>query len=217
MQITHEEAIQLIQHRADEAVHGIQEKLLKEHLKDCVQCNTYAGEFKEMEFVLQHAMHKHWDRRPAPLSIASLISAKHEWKTRSALLITRTALVSITIFAFIFFGWQATFTNNTSSGNYPGLLPIPTPSTQYTATTSYSLNCREVPYRVQENDTLESIASQHSTSKETLMSLNNLKTEVISLDMELIIPVCDSTPTSTIYPPTFTITPILEPIIYTPG
>jgi hypothetical protein len=119
--------------------------------------------------------------------------------------------------AFFFIGWQVTLINDPVQSLYSGLLPIPTPSIQYTATNSLALHCQEILYTVQENDTLQSIAEEHGTSKELIMQVNNLNTEVIQPGLELLVPVCESTPTSTIYPPTFTITPILEPITYTPG
>jgi len=217
MQITHEEAIQLIQYAADKAVPGVKEKLLHEHLQDCAQCSAYARQFKDMENVLQTVMRKQWSQRPAPLSLSTLKAKKDSQKNRSALLVTRTALIGMAICTFIFIGWQVTLTTNPKNAIFPGMLPVPTPSTQYTATNTLALNCHQILYKVQEYDTLESIANQYATSKEAIMNLNNLNTETIQRDMELLIPICKSTPTSTIYPPTFTITPFLEPITNTPG
>ena len=207
MQITHEEAIQLIQYGADKTLRSNEEKILKEHLKDCAQCRAYAHQLRDMEDVLQNIMHKKWHMRPAPLSIANLISAKNVWKNKSTILVTRTALISIAFTAFVFIGMQFTFSGKSGKQFIPGMLPVPTPSTQYTATLSSELNCKEVQYRVQESDTLDSIANQHGTSKEIIMSLNKLSTEAIYPAMELTVPSCNSTPTSTTYPPTFTITP----------
>ena len=217
MQLTHEEAIQLIQYKTDKTMPGAQEMLLHAHLKDCAQCHAYASEFKEMENILQRVMQKHWSKRPAPFSIRNLKAEKRLQKNKSVLLVTRRAFVGIAVMAFFFFGWQATLTNTSGQNIYPGLLPIPTPSTQYTATTSFSLHCQEILYKVQQNDTLQSIADQHITSKEVIAKLNNLNIEDVQLGMELLIPACELTPTSTLNPPTFTITPILELTTYTPG
>ena len=217
MQITHEEAIQLIQYTADKAVPGATEKLLYEHLKDCEQCSTYAGQFKDMENVLQTVMRKQWSQRPAHLSLSALKEKKDSRKNKSTLLVTRTAFIGMAVCTFIFIGWQVTLTLNPKNAIFPGMLPVPTPSTQYTATNTQTLNCQQIIYKVHEYDTLESIASQYATSKEAIINLNNLNTETIQRDMELLIPICKSTPTSTIYPPTFTITPFLEPITNTPG
>ena len=207
MQITHEEAIRLIQYGADKALRNNEEKILKEHLKDCTQCRAYAHQQTEMEIVLKNIMRKQWSLRPAPLSITDLISAKKVWKNKSTILITRTALISIAFTAFVFIGMQFTFSDKAGGQSAPSILPVPTPSTQYTATSNLTLNCKEAWYKVQENDTLDSIANQYGTSKEIIMSLNKLSTEAIHPAMELIVPSCHLTPTSTTYPPTFTITP----------
>jgi len=217
MQLTHEEAIQLIQFNADKAVHGITEKMLYEHLKDCARCSAYATQFKEMENVLQHVMRRQWNQRPAPLSIDILKATKKLRDNKSALLITRKVLISVSVFAFIMIGWQVAFTSKGGNGMFPGMLPVPTPSTQYTATTYTSLHCEKIIYKVQGNDTLVSIADHHATTKEIIMELNNMNTESITPFTELLVPICNSTPTSTTYPPTFTSTPILEPVTNTPG
>ena len=54
-------------------------------------------------------------------------------------------------------------------------------------------------------------------SVEAILSANDLTGESIGSIRELVIPACETTPTSTIYPPTFTITPNLETIPTTPG
>lgn len=217
MQITHEEAIQLIQYTADKAAPSDKEKLLHKHLKGCAQCNAYARQFKDMENVLQTVMRKQWSQRPAPLTLGDLKAKKDSRKNKSALLVTRTAFIGMAVCTFIFIGWQVTLTTNPQNAIFPGSVPIPTPSTQFTATNALTLNCQQILYKVQEYDTLESIAGQYATSKEAILKLNNLNAENIQRDMELLVPLCKSTPTSTIYPPTFTITPFLEPITNTPG
>ena len=217
MQIPHAEAMQLIQFRADNALRGNKEKILSEHLKDCFDCRTYAQQLNKTENVLRTVMRKQWNINPAPLSIAVLMGNTGK-KSSSAILITRTALISVAFLAFIIIGWQFTATNPKSMyATQFDLLPIPTPSTQITATTFLSNNCIQSHYQVQKNDTLESIAAHFTTSKEALMELNSMKSDVIEPDTELLVPICDTTPTSTLYAPTFTITPILNPTTTTPG
>ena len=65
----------------------------------------------------------------------------------------------------------------------------------------------------------ESVAHHFSTSKEAIMAASNMKTETIDAGMELIIPLCDLTPTSTVHPAAFTTThtPALSPASSTPG
>ena len=217
MQITHAEAIQLIHYRADRQSHIPNERMLDEHLKGCPDCLAYARQLNEMENILQGAMRKQWNRSPAPLAIDILTANKNHWKESNSILITRTAMIGIAFLAFVFIGWQFTFTANSNNSLQPGSLPIPTPSTLFTATSSKSQNCTKIQYQIQNDDTLESIADHFSTSKETIMELNNLHTDTAEPNTKILIPVCDSTPTSTTRPPTFTITPFLEPITYTPG
>jgi len=100
-----------------------------------------------------------------------------------------------------------------------GAFPVPTPSTQLTSTKITMQDCQEVRYKVREGDTLESIAYQFSASKEMIMARNRMETEAIDISTELIVPLCSSTPTGTIYPPTSTITltPRTTFTPYTPG
>ena len=218
MQISHAEAIQLIEFQTDHVLYGNKEKFLKEHLKECAECRTYAQQLNQMENILKYVMRKQWDLRPAPLSVPDLMEKKIGKKYLNALLITRTALISVALLAFVIIGWQFTDANTRSiSGTQFAMLPIPTPSTQITATSLLSSHCVQIHYHVQQHDTLESIASHFLTSKETLIKLNNLASEVIQPNAELQVLVCDTTPTSTLYAPTFTITPFVEPNTSTPG
>ena len=218
MQITHAEAIRLIQFSADKALPFKQEKiLLDEHLQECSECRAYVNQLNEMENVLQSVLRKQWNLHPAPLIINTLTGKEKGKKNQGALLITRNAIISIAFLAFVLIGWQFTLSAKSNNGVQPGLLPIPTPSALFTATSFPSQNCSNTEYQVQKNDTLDSIADHFSTSKERLMSLNHLYTETIDPATKLLIPICELTPTTTTHPPTFTITPFLQPITYTPG
>jgi LysM repeat protein len=218
MQISHAEAMQLMEFQTDHTLHGDKENILNEHLKGCAECRAYAQQSNQLEKILKSVMHKQWDLRPAPLSVAVLLGNKFRKKASSAILLTRTALVSIAFMAFIVIGWQFTTSNSTTVyGTQYEILPNPTPSTPITATTFSTKNCTQIHYQVQENETLDSIASHFTTSKETIMNLNNLTSEAIQPNTELVVPICDTTPTSTLNPPTFTITPFLDPTTSTPG
>src|SRR5574338_254319 len=123
-------AMQLIEFEADHALHGAEKKILNEHLKDCVECQAYAQQLNKLENILKNVMHKQWDLRPAPLSVAALIGINHSKKSSSALLLTRTALISIAFVAFVVIGWQFTAASPTAIyGTQFEVLPNPTPST----------------------------------------------------------------------------------------
>lgn len=78
--------------------------------------------------------------------------------------------------------------------------------------------CDQIRYEVQPDDTWESIATEFSIPKDALMDANNMSSEVVTSGAEIIIPLCNSTPTGTVRAPTFTstITPLFEAISHTP-
>src|SRR5574341_370571 len=205
MEITHEEARKLIQHNADEALNQNQRITLQSHLDSCANCRAYATKLRETENTLRRLMHRQWDLHPTPLSMNVLASKRNFTRELGILLTTRKALVSIAIMVFIFGLWQFRLTDSKIPGEAQlSILPVPTPSAQLTRTKIMLQNCEEIRYKVQEHDTLESIADQFSTSKESIMTTNDMQTEAISPAMELIILICDSTPTGTANPPALT-------------
>jgi len=227
MQITHDEARKLIQFNADEALNLQKKAALYAHLKDCIECRVYAEDIKEVESILLPVMKRRWNLQPVPLSIDALTSERYSKIQTSILLATRTAIISVVFVAFIFSVWQFTRSGTQTSSQFPvGVLPVPTPSTQstsaavlWTSTKVTQQNCEEIPYTVQENDTLESIAYQFAISKEEIMVINNMKTETVIRAMELIIPKCNSTPTGTAEGPatlTTTYTPSIDLTTFTP-
>ena len=220
MQITHAEARQLIQFHMDQGLKPHEENMLQTHLNDCRECRSFAEEIKELESILLPTMKRHWNLEPAPLSIAFIIENKTSRWLTSILLTTRTVLISIVFVAFVLSAWQFTRSNNRTSNPMPASdLPIPTPSEQSTSTKISLPNCEERLYPVQENDTLESIALRFSVSKEKIMSINNMSDETVRNKMDLLIPICASTPTGTIHPSTLTLTftPLGGPTTATPG
>ena len=221
MQITHEEARRLIQFKADKVLSQTNEEKLNAHLKGCTECRTYFDDVTETESVLRQTLRKQWNARPLPLQMDVIYGKVNFRKSVNAFLTTRKSLIGVVSLFFAFFAWQSMTTRNTSPvQNIPGTVPlIPTPSLQYqyTATSTLREDCSEIWYIVQEGDTLEGIARQFSVSKADITSANDLKNESISPMQELVIPACGTTPTGTIYPPTFTITPNFETISSTPG
>lgn len=220
MQITHEEARELIQFNADEALDLQKKAVLYAHLKDCIECRAYVEDIKEVESILLPVMKRQWNLQPVPLSIDALTSKRDSKIRTSILLATRTAIVGVIFAAFIFSIWQFTLSSRQTPGQFPvDVLPVPTPSMQSTGTKSMLQNCEEILYIVQKKDTLESIADHFSTSKEEIMAINNMETETVVRTMELIIPKCDSTPTGTAEGPatlTTTYTPSIDLTTFTP-
>jgi hypothetical protein len=217
MQMTHAEAHQLIQYDLDRALPADQREPLLAHLEKCEACRAYADGMRDMENVLRVAMQKKWNHAPLPLSIASLKS-RQIFKSSNSLFGLQTTLVSVVLVFFSFFIWELTASISGSSGKtFLTVNPVPTPSIQLSTTSPESAECESTVYKVKSLDTLESIAVRYSVSKEKLMNLNNLTSEMIYESMELKIPKCTATPTTTAGMPTTTLTPILELTIRTPG
>jgi hypothetical protein len=223
MHITHEEAHQLIQYQADAKLNPQKKAILSAHLNECVECQVYAKEIKEVENVLVPAMKKHWNFQPIPLSVHAIVSRRRSKIQTSILLTTRTVLIGFVFMAFVFTFWQFMLPSRSAFGQLPtNVLPVPTPSTQSTQSINTKImfqNCEMIIYKVKADDTLDTIANQFSVSKEEVMAVNHVTEEIVNNSMELMIPICDSTPTGTVNPSTLTTTytPAIRPITSTPG
>lgn len=219
MQITHEEARKLIHLDSDRALNSSQRTTLSAHIQDCARCREYAVEIKEVESILLPVMKRQWSVDPIPLSTHVLFEKNKSGLQSSIFLTTRTALVAFVFVAFVFSAWQFMISRAQTYGTLPvSVLPVPTPSTQSTRTSLATGNCRAIPYTVQSNDTLAKIASQFSLSKKEIMDFNHLKTETVTTATQLLIPVCNFTPTGTLdaVTHTTTYTPFINPRTSTP-
>ena len=219
MQLTHEQAHRLIQLNMDKVLNADQSAALSSHLRGCMDCQSYANEMNEVERLLTPAMKSHWNLRPVPLSIPTLIG-KSISPGSSNFLTIRTAAISLVFVALFFSAWQFVTSGPSLSGQIPlSVAPVPTPSAGTAQTTSTTETCEMVLYTVQGSDTLASLAARFSVSEAEIRAVNGLKTDTIRAPMELVIPVCDFTPTGTVYPATFTTTytPVLNLKTSTPG
>jgi hypothetical protein len=218
--MTHEEAHKLIQRNADEALAQQEKNALSAHLRDCLECRLYADEIKELEDVLPPLLKRQWSLQPVPHFAGAILSKKNSKIHTNTILATRTAAIGVVLLTFIFTAWQFTASGTPGISSLPVGSPlIPTPSMQLTNTSITPQRCDRLTYTVRKNDTLESIAQHFSVSKEDLLAINHMKTEMVLTNMELTIPVCNFTPTSTVHPTTFSTsyTPSTRPTTSTPG
>jgi LysM repeat protein len=194
--------------------------VLSLHLRGCSECQAYANEIKEVTQILAPLMRKQWRAQPAPLSIAELMARSLQTKTSNWLTI-RTAVLSLVFLAMFFSAWQFIISGTPVLSPAPLSIPVvPTPSVLTAQSTSTQLTlegCAWVSYRVQEGDSLPAIAEQFGISKESLVEVNHLKTPAIYPAMELMIPICDLTPTGTFHPATFTTTTDTPVLNHTPS
>ena len=218
MQITHAEAHKLIQLNLDRTLNIEKQRLLSAHLQECETCRAYAHGLLNVETMLRQVMNKQWNRAPLPLSLDSIRPQNILQKSANAIFGLRTALASMVLVAFAFFIWQLT-TGYDSSGQIPSnVLPVPTPSNQFSTASLELPQCEWNLHKVGAFDTLDSISRQYSVSIEEIMAFNSMDSELVYESMELKIPQCSLTPTLTARAPTKTSTPILESAtIDTPG
>jgi LysM repeat protein len=133
----------------------------------------------------------------------------------------RTAALTLAFLVMFFSTWQFVNSDTPISSPVPLSIPaVPTPSILTAQSTNTQLTlegCTWVSYTVQENDTLSGIAEQFAISEESLVEANHLETPAIYPAMELVIPICDLTPTGTFHPATFTTTTDTPVLNHTPS
>jgi LysM repeat protein len=221
MQITHETAREFIQFEVDRALTPEKKTALSAHLTDCDQCATYADEINEVEQILSPLIKRQWNRRPVPHSLDALGIKRNSKPQPSTLLTTRKAVVGIILLGFVFSAWQLMGSNSPISGQLPGgVLPVPTPSIESTSTKRVRESCEMRVYTVQGDDTLASIAYRFSVPEDQIIATNQLTSGTVHPTMELMIPICNFTPTGTAAGPTLlttTYTPLTSPTPSTPG
>lgn len=220
MQITHEQARQLIHLASDQILSAQQNGILDSHLASCAECRDYAASIQKMELILQPLLRKQWAQQPVPLSIDMLLSRPNNKSPNSMLLATRIAAIGIMLAVFMFSAWQLSLPRSNPAGPMlPSIPPVPTLSTStiLASATTRNRTCEEISYVVQGNDTLSSIADKFSISKQQIITANQLKSEIVIKGMKMVIPVCNFTPTGIVNTSTTTFIPILHTITSTPG
>jgi hypothetical protein len=221
MQATHEEFHRLILFDSDNALTPAEKARLSAHLGNCTECRSYAQEIKQVETVLLPVLNRQWSARPIPLSLDTLTATKNVRPQARSYLTMRIWALALLFAGFVFSAWQMRLSNTQDSTPMPvGVPPIPTPSASATRTLVSMQTCALFTYQVKPGDTLASIVQQFDVSAEQVMAFNDLSSESISANMELWIPLCNFTPTSTAQNSvtlTNAHTPALSPTTSTPG
>jgi hypothetical protein len=222
MSITHEQARQLLQLNMDHMLNPQEAATLSAHLRTCGECQRYENEIKEAENILVPIMKRQWDVQPVPLSITTL-NRKSLLTRTSPILTMRTAALTLVFMALFFSAWQFWISDSSEASLIPqSIPPVPTPAALTAQSPEVRLTvegCALLPYIVQEHDTIAGIASQFSVSDALILEVNQIETNEVHPGMELLIPLCDFTPTGTSHAATFTTThtPILYLTTSTPG
>ena len=99
---------------------------------------------------------------------------------------------------------------------YPTPTPAPPPTSIPNEATQTAQACEKVPYTVQENDTLSSIALSYNVPQDAIKFYNGLSTDNVLLGQTIVVPLCERaatpgpTPTATL-PPPYQAPPLLLP------
>jgi LysM repeat protein len=214
-EITHQKALVLLQSASDQRITPDEKSELDVHLEQCKECRDYAKSLANLEAGLRNALHVQWDDQQPKLDLQAIMKptpAKLMWINFPSLTqsLGKVTIVAVLLLGYFMlanhFGIWIHGSNDETPTNLPTpnelLLPSntsPTPSapTQLITTKMTMQDCDIVPYTVQTTDSLESIAIEHGTSKELILEYNNLRSDVISPNMKLFIPLCGSTPSRT--------------------
>ena len=99
---------------------------------------------------------------------------------------------------------------------YPTPTPAPPPTEIPNEATQTAQACEKVPYTVQENDTISSIALNYNVPIDAIKFYNGLSTDNVFLGQTILVPLCERaatpgpTPTATL-PPPYQAPPLLLP------
>jgi predicted anti-sigma-YlaC factor YlaD len=220
MSITHEEARQLIQFKADRLLKAQERSALEAHLSACQACTTYAGQIQRMELDLRQVLNRQWQAAPRPLRAADIQripQPNNKWieplvPMRKLIAAVATMVFALTIWQFALSGREF------NSLAVAEVSPNPTPSISIsTGTQDNQVACNELQYRVHSGETLASIAEKFSIPLELLAEHNHLSDHELEQLSHLIIPLCTLTPASTDHAPESTLTPGLQTFTTTPG
>ena len=234
MELTHQEARTLLQAATDQIIKPEKISALDAHLLQCKACTEYANELVNLERNLRNAMHSNWDSQQPVIDIQAIIKpnlVRILWNSlvSQSHAMEKISVVIVLLLGYIFIanivGIQSPITGDktptplpTPNGQTVVFFISPTPFASSSLTKLVSPACETTTmYLVQENDTLSSIAYQHGTTEEAILAYNNLNSGIVFTGMDLIIPMCDSTPshTSTIPKNTLSLTPLGGTIIPT--
>lgn len=233
-EITHQEARVLLQAATDQVIASDENNALNAHLAQCKVCTDYAKNLVDLEANLRRTMHANWDNQQPNLDIQAILNphpVKLLWNSFVSQTHTmeKVGVVIVLLLGYFFIvnlvGIQFPITKEktptplpTPNGQPVVFSNSPTPSVNPSLTKVVSPACETtIMYLVQEKDTLDSIAYRHGITKEVILAYNNLNSSTVFTGMELLIPLCDSTPAqiATIPKNTLSLTPLVGTILPT--
>jgi LysM repeat protein len=208
--ITHPKAQSLLQMAADHALTSFDTANLSNHLAECEECREYAKNLTTLQDDLRRITRERWSQAKLKISAKEIKSRAIRYdfqvfgKFATATVVLAFMFIMATNFSGIANNLPAVVSSSVVTPNGP--LLTPTPLISQTATNLAVSKCNNVTYLVRENDTLDDIAARNSVSVETIKQLNGLHTNTLTVNMALIIPICNQMPANSTVTPTLTST-----------
>ena len=233
IEISHQKAQAFLQAAADSILPANSKVQLDAHLTACKDCREHKKNLRNLEDNLQRISHEQWDNYQPNLNLKAITNPSATRIVLGSLLGLTQGMGKATIVLALVLGYflivnLVSDQKFASQTEIPTTLPTPnalvfsaakspTPSSPSTLTGLTTQGCENIDYVIQADDTLESIALQFGVSKETIIKHNNLKTDDLSPGKELLIPLCNHTPshTASTADNTLTITPLIGTLLPT--
>lgn len=208
--ITHPKARSLLQMAADHALTSLDAANLNIHLGECEECQQYAENLTALQDDLRRITRGKWSRTKLKISAKEIKSRaiRYDFQVFGKFATATVVLAFMFVMATNFSGIANNAPAAIGSSSVTPELPLltPTPLISQTATNLAVSKCNNVTYLVRENDTLEDIAARNSVSVETIKQLNGLDTNTLTVNMALIVPICEQAPANSTVTPTLTST-----------
>ncbi len=212
--IAHQQVRALLQAATNKPLPIHEQTIVEAHLVRCNQCRTYAQNLNELEDGLRRVMRQQWNVRNTPLPIRAIKDRSKRVALQNKITgtIGRFVVVPLLAFAFVMVvrtiaPQQITLNAGAMTARTPQLSwRTPTPAYRNTATELTVRDCDKAIYTVQENDTLDGIAARYGVLRESILAYNGLASDKLEANTELVIPLCELTPTGTSTAPSLTIT-----------
>src|SRR5258706_699697 len=203
--ITHQKARALLQAAANKTLLPEEQGAIHIHLAECNECRAYAQNLNELQDGLRRVMRQQWNIENTRLPIRAIKerSKRIALQNKISGTIGRFAVVPMLAFVFVMaVRMIAPQQIALNPGAMTSLTPqlsgrTPTPTYRNTSIELSVRDCEKAVYTVQENDTLDGIAAMYAVPREAIMTYNRLATDKLDTNTELIIPLCDLTPTGT--------------------
>ena len=195
MELSHQQAIAMIQARADGLLNQNEQTALDNHLVECVECKFEAERLMNLERQLKTELQRRWPEKHASHNqINSLIQninnqrRLHPMKSFSKYLSVLSWVGGVTMLLLVL-TWGI-YSLRPIKTNAPSGIATKDNSVEQTKPTGLNPDCKMEVYTVKAGDTLNQIADRFGTKPEKIRFTIGERPEKLSVGLELLIEVC---------------------------